>query len=343
MAAHRESVVRQWLASGCRTGSLQVVLLLAFVAGCSEASRAGAVESLPVRSIAASSTTRPIAPPPITVGATTTSTIAATTTTAEPTTTTVDTGTVASVVTTLDPALPPPVDAAAFVVYDVDNKVWMAEQEADTPRQVGSLMKLLTAYVVMQAGDPTHVVTVPTLHLDQSDSVVGLATGERFRREILLRAMLIASANDAAVALAADVGGTTEGFVEQMNAAAQQLGLGNTVAANPTGLDADGAQSSARDLVALATLLMGDPTFRTTVARPNATMHGQVFKATNNLLGSFDGATGVKTGHTTNAGWCIVGSATRDGRSVIVAVLGAPTDTARVDDAAALMDWALTR
>jgi serine-type D-Ala-D-Ala carboxypeptidase (penicillin-binding protein 5/6) len=341
MAVHRDSVVRRGALARGRTGSLLVVLLLAVVAGCSGASGATAGESLPVLSIASSTTT---IPPPTTVAATTTSTIAATTTTVEPTTTTaVEAGTVLSVVTTLDPALPPPIDAAAYVVYDVDNKVWLAEQEADTPRPVGSLMKLLNAYVVMQAGDPTHVVTVPRLHLDQSDSVVGLATGERFRREILLRAMLIVSANDAAESLAVDVGGTTEGFVEQMNAAAQQLGLGNTVAANPTGLDADGAQSSARDLVTLATLLMGDPTFRTTVARPNATMHGQVFKATNNLIGSFDGATGVKTGHTTNAGWCIVGSATRDGRSVIVAVLGAPTDEARVDDAAALMEWAFTR
>ncbi len=245
-----------------------------------------------------------------------------------------------SVVTTLDPALPPTIDAAAYVVYDVDNKVWLAEHEADTPRPVGSLMKLLTAYVVMQAGDPTHVVTVPALQLDQAESVIGLYEGERLQRDLLLRAMLIASANDAAAALAIDVGGRETAFVDQMNAAAQDLSLVNTAASNPTGLDAAGGPSSARDMVVLAAHLMTDSTFRATVARLNAKLHGQTHSATNGLLKSFDGATGVKTGHTTEAGWCIVGSATRDGRSVIVAVLGAPSDTARVDDAAALMNWA---
>jgi D-alanyl-D-alanine carboxypeptidase (penicillin-binding protein 5/6) len=272
-------------------------------------------------------------------------TIAATTTTALSTTTTftttaVDPGTAPVAVTTLDPTLPPDIDATAYVVYQVDTGTWLAEREADVARPVGSLMKLLTAYVVMEAGDPTHVVTVPELHLDQRESAIGLTQGEQFRRDLLLRAMLIVSANDAAETLAVDVGVTEAAFVEQMNAAARRLGMVSTVAANPTGLDAAGGQSSARDLVFLATILMGDETFRSTVTRANAKLHGQTFGTTNGLLAAFDGATGIKTGHTTNAGWCIVGSATRDGRSVIVAVLGASSNTARVDGAAALMEWA---
>jgi D-alanyl-D-alanine carboxypeptidase (penicillin-binding protein 5/6) len=125
-----------------------------------------------------------------------------------------------------------------------------------------------------------------------------------------------------------------------MNDAAQSLGLAQTVAANPVGLDAADAHSSARDMVTIASILMRDATFRTTVARTSARMNGHVFNATNKLLTAYDGATGVKTGHTTDASYCLVGSATRGDRNVIVAVLGAPSDAARIDGASALLDWA---
>ena len=229
------------------------------------------------------------------------------------------------------------------MVYDVGSQQWLAEHEADTPRAVGSVMKLLTAYVVIQAGDPTHVATVPALQLDKSESSIGLYEGEKLKRDLLMRAMLIVSANDAARTLAVDVGGTEDAFVTRMNTAAQALGMVNTVAANPVGLDAAGEHSSARDMVTLANILMGDPTFRATVARKDARLHGLVFPSTNDLLSTYAGATGVKTGHTTDAGYCVVGSATRDGRSVIVAVLGAPSDKARLTGATALLDWAFTQ
>ena len=226
------------------------------------------------------------------------------------------------------------------MVYDVGSQHWLAEQEADTPRPVGSLMKLLTAFVVMQAGDPTHVATVPPMQLDPAESAIGLYEGQRLSREVLLRAELIVSANDASRTLALDVGGSEEGFVTMMNQAAQALGMVNTVAVNSVGLDAVGAHSTPRDMVVIATILMEDPTFRTTVARTDARMNGQHFNATNKLLTSYEGATGVKTGHTTDAGYCLVGSATRGDRSVIVAILGAPSDRTRIDGASTLLDWA---
>jgi D-alanyl-D-alanine carboxypeptidase (penicillin-binding protein 5/6) len=314
-----------------------VALALAVLTGCTADGGPTTAQTLPaLTSVVA-----------VTVPATTSTVAATTTTTLAPTTTTLAQSTTAAAPVTapvpvgsLDPASPPAVDAAAYVVYDVNSATWLADKEADSPRPVGSLMKLLTAYVVMQAGDPTHVAIVPALHVDQAESAIGLYEGERLQRDLLVRAMLIASANDAAETLAVDVGGSEDAFVEQMNAAAKALGLVNTVAANPTGLDTRGAQSSPRDLVVLAADLMTDSTFRATVARVDARLHGQTHKATNDLLTSFDGATGVKTGHTTQAGWCIIGSATRDGRSVIVAVLGAPTNDARVEGAAALMEWA---
>jgi D-alanyl-D-alanine carboxypeptidase (penicillin-binding protein 5/6) len=280
-------------------------------------------------------TSTTLAPPttviPTTVNASTT------TVPAMPSTTTVATD------VPVDPSEPPSIDAAAYVVYDVGLQHWIAEHDADSTRPVGSLMKLLTAFVVTQAGDPTHVATVPALQLEASESSIGLYEGERLRRDVLLRAMLIVSANDAAHTLAVDVAGGEQAFVDQMNSAAQALGMVNTVAANPTGLDAPEGHSSARDMVVVASVLMEDPTFRATVARTDARLHGSVFPSTNPLLSIYEGVTGVKTGHTTGAGYCIVASATRDGRPVIVAVLGAPSDKARIDGATALLDWAFTQ
>ena len=234
----------------------------------------------------------------------------------------------------------PAIDAKAYAVYDVGTHTWMATGNADTPLPVGSVMKLLTTYVVLQAGDLGQIVTVPALQLDTSESAIGLYQGETLPRDVLMRAMLIVSANDAARTLAIDVGGTTDAFVARMNAAAAQLGLGATVAANPIGLDAAGAHSSARDMVGLAAVLMQNDVFREAVGKATARLHGQTFSSTNRLLTAFPGADGVKTGHTTDAGYCLVGSATRNGRQVIVAVLGAATDDSRLAAATALLDWA---
>lgn len=237
----------------------------------------------------------------------------------------------------------PAVDAAAYAVYDATAGTWLAGSEADTPLAVGSVMKLLTAYVVMQAGDPTHIVTVPQLQIDPMESAIGLYPGEQLQRDLLVRAMLIVSANDAARALAIDLAGSEEAFAARMNDAAAALGMSGTVAANPVGLDAPGAHSTAHDMTMLASVLLGDETFRTTVARTDASLHGLVFPATNDLLTTYPGAIGVKTGRTTDAGYCIVGAATRDGRTVIVTLLGASTDASRRAGATTLLDWAFAQ
>ena len=209
---------------------------------------------------------------------------------------------VTPIVTTSATGLPS-VDAKAYAVYDVTANRWLAASNADSPMPVGSVMKLLTSYVVLQAGDLGKIVTVPALTEDVDESMIGLYEGEQLPRDVLLRAMLIVSANDAARTLATDVGGSIDEFVNRMNSAAQVLGMTNTVAANPIGLDALGAHSSAHDMISLATLLMQNATFRKAVIKPSANLHGQTFNSTNGLLQSYDGATGVKTGHTTDAGY----------------------------------------
>jgi D-alanyl-D-alanine carboxypeptidase len=151
--------------------------------------------------------------------------------------------------------------------------------------------------------------------------------------------MLVASANDAARTLAVDVAGNEHSFVRMMNAEAAAAGLDATRYANPDGLDDPAQHASAADVARLAHDLMRDPTFRRIVAAESTRLNGSLLPTTNDLLGAYGGADGIKTGHTDEAGWCIAASATRDGRSIVAVVLGAPTEQARDDAARTLLDY----
>jgi D-alanyl-D-alanine carboxypeptidase (penicillin-binding protein 5/6) len=234
----------------------------------------------------------------------------------------------------------PTVHARAYAVYDQGAARPLASSNADARLPVGSLMKLLNAYVAYRAGDPERTVVAPNgLGGDDDESVIGIAAGQALTRDVLIRAMLKVSANDAARLLALDIAGSEARYADMMNAAAEDLALVDTRAANASGLDADGQFSTANDLVRLGTYLLRDPTFRQTVREPTAELNGRTFANTNRLLGAYEGADGIKTGHTSDAGWCILASATRDGRRIVVVVLGAPTERGRDDAARTLLDW----
>lgn len=266
------------------------------------------------------------------------------TTAAGPTTTAGATTTTAIPTTTVDLATPPVVDAVAYAVFDTRSGTFLAQSEADAPRPVGSLMKLLTAYVAYNAGNPTRVIPAPDgLVLSEDESTIGIRPGQELARDLLIRAMLKASANDAARMLALDIAGSEAAFAELMNAAAVQLNLPNTRAVNVTGLDAEGQYSSANDITRLGVLLMANPSFQIAVRDPTAELNGQAFPNTNDLIGTYPGADGIKTGHTTNAGWCVLASATRENRRIIVAVLGASTEEARDAAATALLNWGFSQ
>jgi D-alanyl-D-alanine carboxypeptidase (penicillin-binding protein 5/6) len=242
--------------------------------------------------------------------------------------------------TTARPTGGPTVAARAYVVFDEDAGRPLATGNADDRLPVGSLMKLLNVYVAYRAGDSKKSVVAPAgLGGGADESVIGIRAGEVITREVLIRATLKVSANDAARLLALAIAGSEQRYAEMMNNAAAGLALVNTHAANATGLDAAGQFSSANDLITLGTDLLRDATFRQTVSEATATFNGQTFANTNDLLGSYAGADGVKTGHTSNAGWCILASATRTGRHIMVVVLGAPTEKARDDAAQTLLDW----
>lgn len=235
----------------------------------------------------------------------------------------------------------PDVDAHAFAVHDSDMDRLLLASNADERVAVGSLMKLLNAYVAYEAGAPDRTVIAPHgIGGDADESVIGILPGQAMTRAALIRAMLVVSANDAARLLAVDIAGAEAAYAARMNEAAARLGLTDTRAVNASGLDAEGQVSSARDLIRLAEILWERPEFRRTVGERTVRFGGHVFLNTNDLLGTYPGADGIKTGHTSDAGWCLLASATRAGRRVVVAVLGAPSEEARDEAATALLDWA---
>jgi D-alanyl-D-alanine carboxypeptidase (penicillin-binding protein 5/6) len=161
--------------------------------------------------------------------------------------------------------------------------------------------------------------------------------------EQLLQAVLVRSGNDAAEALAVAVGGGREGFVELMAKDAEAVGLrvgasDGAVIASPTGLD-DAQRLSARDLATLARVLLAHPGLRAIVGAEEVTLPGiGTDENRNQLIGAYPGATGIKTGYTEAAGNSVVASALRDGRELIVVVLGAGPDPERFDAATELLD-----
>jgi D-alanyl-D-alanine carboxypeptidase (penicillin-binding protein 5/6) len=202
----------------------------------------------------------------------------------------------------------------------------------------------MTAIVTLEHARPKETVTVSPRAIGQGGSSIFLTAGEQLTVRELLAAALIQSANDAANAVAAHVGGSVPRFVALMNARARSLGLTDTHFVNPDGLDAPGHVSTARDVTRLARIVMNKPFVRRTVVRRTGEIAGGRRLATwNDLLASFPGLLGVKTGHTSRAGWCQVGAARGDGVTVYATVLGSPTRAQRNEDLAALLKWGLSR
>ncbi len=216
---------------------------------------------------------------------------------------------------------PPDVSARSVLVYDLDADRELILREPDRPVPPASLTKLMTALLVLERGDLGASVTVRPEDL-VGGATMGLQAGEVRTVEELLRGMLMASANDAAMALARHHSGQTHVFVQRVTLRAHQMGLTSTYFANPTGFDAPGHTSSARDLLTLTKALWEYPLFREIVGTPTATVAGRSLRNTNQLLGRFPGAVGVKTGTTDAAGESLVAAVERDGRLLFLVVLG---------------------
>ncbi|MQY02394.1 D-alanyl-D-alanine carboxypeptidase [Actinomadura sp. RB68] len=223
---------------------------------------------------------------------------------------------------------------------------------ADTAYPAASITKVMTALVVLRAGGLDRVVTIEQKHVDYAvrhgATSAGLRAGERLTARELLYALLLPSGADAAYALAEAYAPTWQDFVAEMNATAASLGMTRTRYDNVDGLpyptrDAD--PSTPRDLVRLGRAALRYAAFRRTVRTRVRTLPGRgahrahTWTNTNRLLGAYRGATGIKTGYTGAAGYCLLFTARRGRRTLIGATLGGATSAGRFADAARLLDW----
>ena len=251
---------------------------------------------------------------------------------------------------------PPEIAARAYLLVDVSASQVLAQKEADTPVEPASLTKLMTAYLVFDA------LRQKKISLQQTFSVSPKAWKMEGSRmfidpkmqvpvEDLLKGMIVQSGNDATMALAEGVGGTSEHFVEMMNAQAKALGMNNTAYKNPEGLTETGHTTTARDLATLSTRLMQDfPAYVGYYAIKKYRYPGTPAANDSNrnlLLFRDPTVDGLKTGHTDAAGFCLVATAKRDfpnlqGRRLLAIVLGAASENARAEEAQKLLNWGYT-
>jgi D-alanyl-D-alanine carboxypeptidase (penicillin-binding protein 5/6) len=241
---------------------------------------------------------------------------------------------------------PPPLTSSAAIVIDAKTGAVLFSQHANSRRSIASTTKLMTAHLTLARARQSEVFTAPEYDAAPAESVIGLRKGERMTVHDLLRALLLPSANDAAWDLAYNVGdGSVRSFVHLMNREARKLGLTRTHYENPIGLDSSGNYSTAANLAKLASIDMRTHAFAKIVDLTHATLktgsHARMVINRNDLVARYSYVDGVKTGHTQNAGYVLVGAAHRDGASVISVVLGEPSVARRDADSIALLRWGL--
>jgi D-alanyl-D-alanine carboxypeptidase (penicillin-binding protein 5/6) len=249
---------------------------------------------------------------------------------------------------TASPTPVPFVNGAAEYLVEADSDRALYSANIHARLQMGSTTKIMTAVVALENGNPAEVVPIVQSELDEVPpgvSTAQLVANDRMYLSDLLYALLLPSGCDAAIVIAHAVGGTTANFVAMMNHEAQQLGLQDTHYTSPYGALPDANQyTSVTDLVTLGRYAMAIPLFAHIVGQTfyelKATInhHDYPWYNTNNLLDTYPGADGIKTGNTSVAGYCLVFSATRNGRRLIGAELGAPDFPTLYSDATNLLN-----
>ena len=235
---------------------------------------------------------------------------------------------------------------AALLMEKTTGRILFAQNEHEKlePASVTKIMTLLLTMDAIDSGALAYddVVTVSANAAGMGGSQVFLAEGEQITVEELLKCVCVSSGNDAAVALAEKVSGVTELFVEQMNNRARGLGMDDTHFMNPTGLTAAGHVTSAHDIALMSReLLTKHPDIRSFTTIWTDSIRGGTFDLanTNKLIRWYDGATGLKTGYTASAGYCISATAEKDGMELIAVVMKGETADKRNTDAKALLNY----
>lgn len=234
--------------------------------------------------------------------------------------------------------------ARAAVVYDVDSDKVLYHKSATTPVKIASISKLMTAIVASKLKpDLSEEVTVPDGMQYIIPSIMGLRRGERLTLHDLMAGMLIKSGNDAATLLGSSSAGSLSAFVEQMNRTASELGMTNTVFANPHGLDVPEAHSTAQDVARMAAFAFQNPTIRELAGTRSMVVVSRDYSRTTHYLVNSDkllaeniGIIAGKTGFTDEAGLCLVVLVERNGHRIVSVVLGSED---RAEDSRRLIDW----
>ncbi|MBQ3102668.1 MAG: D-alanyl-D-alanine carboxypeptidase [Oscillospiraceae bacterium] len=211
--------------------------------------------------------------------------------------------------------------ATSAILLDAQSGRVLYEVNADREMLIASTTKIMTAVVALENCALSDTVTIRREHTLAEGSSMYLKEGEELRLETLLYGLLLASGNDAALAIADHCAGSTEKFAAMMNEKAEELGMSHTSFANPNGLDAEGHYSTARDMARLAAYAMEKEAFRRMVSTVSVTVEGRSFTNHNKLLKMLDGCVGLKTGYTRAAGRTLVSAVERAGRRLIAVTL----------------------
>ncbi len=239
----------------------------------------------------------------------------------------------------------PSIDAKSYILIDANSGKVLAEKNADTHLAPASLTKLMSLYVI------SSTLKSGTIHLDDKvristkawktdGSRMFVKAGDEVPVKDLMQGIVVASGNDATVAMAEYVAGTEEAFTSIMNAQAKNLGMNNSHFLDSTGLPNPLHYSTARDLATLAQAITQTfPEDYKLFSEKSFTYNNIHQSNRNRLLWHFQYADGLKTGHTDDAGYCLVASALKDGTRLISVVMGAPSDQVRTEDSIRLLTY----
>lgn len=243
--------------------------------------------------------------------------------------------------------MPLPLSSASALLMEKETGTILLQQNAHQKLEPASVTKVMTLLLVMEAVDSGRLsldepVPVSAHAAGMGGSQVYLKEGERLSVSDLIKCVAVVSGNDCAVALAERLSGSESAFVDQMNQKAQALGMEDTHFVNCTGLPAPGHLTSAYDIALMSRqLLLHHPDIRqyTTIWTDSIRNGAFGLTNTNRLIRFYDGATGLKTGFTASAQYCMSAAAQRNGMELIAVVMKAPTTAQRFQDASCLLDY----
>lgn len=235
----------------------------------------------------------------------------------------------------------PEVSSHSACVIDIDTGRILAAKNENEKSEPASITKIMTALIALENADIKKVVTIPSAAAGVEGSSIYIKAGEKYSLEDLLYGLMLRSGNDAATAIAIDVAGSVDAFVEKMNQKAQELGCTGTHFNNPHGLPDEKHYTTAHDMALITAAALRNDTFvkiastKNYTAEPDGAGETRSWQNKNKLLWQYEGAIGVKTGYTKSAGKTYVGAAERNGIRIAVVVLGAKD---MWGDAATLLD-----